>query len=172
MLVSPFQLLDYTLIVIYNIYFDLMSVEMLPAGLGVREVQRYLDDPMSDPFVRRDEETRSTTVEHVKLRRNRLEATTKEHIAEFKSYLVRMTDNLSRQIEYAAAATGRGNCRCNRDDAGPNEIDSIFNAKFIEFDRHLIALTAELGGRIEARLDVIDKKLGVVLGKSAEQDGM
>ena len=169
---SPFQILDYALIVIYNIYFDLMSVELLPAGLGVHELQRYLDDPMSDPFVRRDEETRSTTVEHVKLLRNRLEATTKEHIAEFKSYLVRMTDNLSRHIEYAAAATGRGNCRCNRDDAGPNEIDGISNAKFIELDRKLIALLAKLEGRVEARLDIVDKKLGVVLGKSAEQDGM
>ena len=44
----------------------LLPLELF-AGIGVGELQKYLEDPMSDPDVRRDEETRATTVEHVKL---------------------------------------------------------------------------------------------------------
>lgn len=50
-------------------------LENSPEGLSVAQLQRYLDDPMSDPVVRQDERTQSTKVEHLKLLRDRLEKT-------------------------------------------------------------------------------------------------
>lgn len=44
-------------------------------GVGVDDLRRFLDDPMDDSRVRKDEKTRSVTVEHIKLLRNRLENT-------------------------------------------------------------------------------------------------
>lgn len=70
-------------------------------ALKASELQLFLDDPMSDPDVRRDEETRATTVEHIKLLRNRLEATNKEHMEELRACLVRTTGDISRQLERA-----------------------------------------------------------------------
>lgn len=145
---------------------DLLFVELLLAGLGVGELQKYLDDPMSDPYVRRDEETRSTTVEHVKLLRNRLEATTQEHLTELQSYLVRTTANLSRKVE-DTAVTGRGNGKRSGDDARRNELEGIFNAKVDEFDQKMIARTSKLEERVgvlvDSRLSVFEERLAVVL---------
>lgn len=42
-------------------------------GLAVRDVQTYLEDPMSDLEVRKDERTKRATVEHMKLLRDRLD---------------------------------------------------------------------------------------------------
>lgn len=44
-----------------------------PGGLGVAELQEFLEDPMSDPQVRQDEKSRPTTVEHIKQLRDRIE---------------------------------------------------------------------------------------------------
>ena len=144
----------------------------LIAGLAVSDLQRYLDDPMSDPDVRRDEETRATTVEHVKLLRNRLEATTKEHIVELRSYLVKATEDLSRQAEHAVTATRDGSGRDNANESGTGELKDVFNTRFSELDRKLDARTAKLEGRIELlideRLSALVQKLDVVLGKPAE----
>jgi len=59
-------------------------------GLGVHQLSLCLEDPMSDPMVRRDEETRHTTVKHIKLLRNRLEETDAARV-----------DNLLERIESA-----------------------------------------------------------------------
>lgn len=50
-----------------------------PGGLDVRDLWKYLEDPMCDPEVRQDEINRRTTVEHIKLLRDRLEATVEKH---------------------------------------------------------------------------------------------
>ncbi|CAN0213439.1 unnamed protein product [Pylaiella littoralis] len=49
-----------------------------PRGVGADKLREFLEDPMNDNDVRQDEKDRKTTVEHIKLLRNRLEATTKE----------------------------------------------------------------------------------------------
>lgn len=151
----------------------LLPVDLLLAGLPVGELQRYLDDPMSDPCVRRGEQTLSTTVEHVKLLRNRLEATTQEQIAELQSYFVLTADNLSRQVEDEGEATGRGNDKRKEDEAGQHDLEGIFSAKIDEFDRNLIAKTAEMeermGTLVDARFGALERRLDMVLGKAPEQ---
>ncbi|CAM9696418.1 unnamed protein product [Hapterophycus canaliculatus] len=49
-------------------------------GLVAGDLQTYLEDPISDPEVRQDETIRATTVEHLKLLRNRLETTCRTHL--------------------------------------------------------------------------------------------
>ncbi|CAM9510922.1 unnamed protein product [Scytosiphon promiscuus] len=49
-------------------------------GLVASDLQAYLEDPISDPEVRHDETSRATTVEHIKLLRNRLEKTCRTHL--------------------------------------------------------------------------------------------
>ncbi|CAM9848129.1 unnamed protein product [Scytosiphon promiscuus] len=84
-------------------------------ALTVSELQLFLDDPMSDPDVRRDEETRPTTVEHIKLLRNRLEATNKAHMDEMRACLERTAGGISRQLAEAGLHRGQGDMR---DDPG------------------------------------------------------
>lgn len=42
-------------------------------ALSVQQLREYLDNPMNDPVVQRDEETRETTVEHMKLLRDHVD---------------------------------------------------------------------------------------------------
>lgn len=42
------------------------------SSLNVQQLREFLENPMKDPMVQRDEETRETTVEHVKLLRDNL----------------------------------------------------------------------------------------------------
>eukprot|EP00904_Undaria_pinnatifida_P012808 jgi/Undpi1/8658/HiC_scaffold_25.g11123.m1 len=133
---------------------------------------RYLDDPMSDPDVRRDEETRDTTVEHVKLLRNRLETTTNEHITDLRSYLVRTTQDFSWTMGQAATTNGGDNRIANCNKSGPGEIERLFKARVNKLDRELDAKTAKLEKRMSALVDeqlrVLLQKLDAVLGKETE----
>ena len=145
---------------------DLLPLQLL-AGLGVGELQKYLDDPMSDPDVRRDEETRATTVEHVKLLRNRLEATTKDHIDELQSYLVRATEDVSRQVGRASAvADGDVGVRTG-DESGPSDMQRQLNARFRKLEREIDQRTTKveerMGTMIDQRLSVLAQKLDRVL---------
>lgn len=144
----------------------------LLAGLGVGELQEYLEDPMSHPDVRRDEETRATTVEHVKLLRNRLEATTKEHINELSSYLVRVPEDGYWHGGYAAAATEGDRGRASRNRPRPSDLEHAFNARLSELDRELDRRAVKLEERMEAivdkRLGDLARKLDMVLRTSAD----
>lgn len=51
-----------------------------PGAVGASNLRKYLEDPMSDPKVRQDETKRGTTVEHIKLLRDRLEETTRDRV--------------------------------------------------------------------------------------------
>ena len=160
------------------------------------ELQRYLDDPMSDPDVRRDEETRTTTVEHIKLLRNRLEATTKEQIDGLQAYLVRATNRLSEGLgiqppglnwedsagllatEKAASTATRGaGVRGSAAEDGimaakanAEELPRMVNYRFRELEEKLEARTAILEDRvglvIEERLGELSRKLDALLQKS------
>lgn len=61
-----------------------LTVEFLlknsPGGVGADKLREFLEDPMDDKDVRQDEKLRRTTVEHLKLLRNRLETTTKTEV--------------------------------------------------------------------------------------------
>lgn len=142
------------------------------AGLEVGELKEYLDDPMGHPEVRRDEETRTTTVEHVKLLRNRLEATTKEHIDELISYLARAPEDLSLHVGYVTAATEGDRRRGPRHTPKPSDLEYTLNARLSELDRELDRRAVKLEERMEAiidkRLGHLAKKLDMVLRKSTD----
>lgn len=138
-----------------------MPLELF-AGIGVGELQKYLEDPMSDPDVRRDEETRATTVEHVKLLRNRLEATTKEHIDDLQSYLVRATEDLCRQVGHAEAVIDGDSGRKTGNKSGRSDLKHIFNDRFRELEKDLDRRTTKVEERMRA---MIDKRLGILAQK-------
>lgn len=141
---------------------------------------------MSDPDVRRDEETRPTTVEHIKLLRNRLEATHKNHMEELRASLERATGNLSRQLErvelgrtgggvlVASDGTrgGTGTAVAARDEdpsarvvgganrsLEPEKLRRILDDRFSELDERLEARASALEDRVGA---MIDKRLGAL----------
>eukprot|EP00752_Nemacystus_decipiens_P018686 g16750.t1 len=68
-----------------------------PHGVGADKLREFLEDPMNDEDVRQDEKDRPTMVEHIKLLRNRLEATTKE---ELRNTVASKTEveNVSREV--------------------------------------------------------------------------
>lgn len=76
-----------------------------PGGLVARDLGRFLADPMSDPEVRQDETTRPTTVEHIKLLRNRLETETRNSIESLRKGLL---ESLREEVTtLAGTADGR-----------------------------------------------------------------
>lgn len=139
-----------------------------PGGLGAEELQRYLDDPMSDPDVRRDEETRTTTVEHIKLLRNRLEATTKEQLDGLRAQLVESTDKIALRLE-GSGGGGSG----DGPGSGSEELKQIVDDRFGRLEQQLntrsAALEARMGSLIDERFVALTKKLDAVLiSKSSE----
>eukprot|EP00752_Nemacystus_decipiens_P018673 g16741.t1 len=54
-------------------------------GVGAETLLAFLEDPMDDEDVRQDEKDRNTTVEHIKLLRDRLERTTDEKLQAFRN---------------------------------------------------------------------------------------
>eukprot|EP00903_Cladosiphon_okamuranus_P014752 g13669.t1 len=55
-----------------------------PDGVGAEKLREFLEDPMDDTDVRQDEKEKSTTVEHIKFLRNRLESTTKKELNDLR----------------------------------------------------------------------------------------
>ena len=51
------------------------------AGVSASGLRKYLENPMSDPRVQRDEVNRATTVEHVKLLRDHLVKTSESRVS-------------------------------------------------------------------------------------------
>ena len=54
-------------------------------ALNVQQLREYLANPMDDPIVQRDEETRETTVEHIKLLRDHVDGMVGDRISELDS---------------------------------------------------------------------------------------
>ena len=52
------------------------------AGVSASGLRKYLENPMIDPRVQRDEVNRATTVEHVKLLRDHLVKTSESRVSE------------------------------------------------------------------------------------------
>lgn len=156
-------------------------VALKSSGLEVPELQRYLDDPMSDPDVRRDEETRATTVEHIKLLRNRLEATTKERVDELQAYFLRNSDMISQgqgvqgddgrehEAEQMRAAQIAGSVGDEGDEAEakPGKLTRVVNGRFYELEEKLearmVTLEDRMGVIIDKRMGVLERKLNALL---------
>ncbi|CAM9524132.1 unnamed protein product, partial [Ectocarpus sp. 12 AP-2014] len=81
-----------------------------PGGVGAQKLREFLHDPMDDKDVRQDEKDRRTTVEHIKLLRNRLENTSKEQLKGLEEALhqrVMKELGLSVQTRVGASTTTR-----------------------------------------------------------------
>ncbi|CBN74883.1 Transient Receptor Potential Channel [Ectocarpus siliculosus] len=82
-----------------------------PGGVGAQKLREFLHDPMDDKDVRQDEKDRRTTVEHIKLLRNRLENTSKEQLKGLEEALhQRMMKELGLLVQ-----TRVGACTTTRD---------------------------------------------------------
>lgn len=165
----------------FSFLFPIITLKSL--GLEVPELQRYLDDPMSDPDVRRDEETRATTVEHIKLLRNRLEATTKERVDELQAYLVRTSDMMMSQGEGVQEDDGRGHEveqmrgdsmseEGNKSEVKAGKLTRAMDSRFYEMEEKLearmVTLEERMGVIIDKRMGVLERKLNALLQKSSE----
>lgn len=63
------------------------------AGVGAENLHYFLDNPMDDEDVRQDEKGKSTTVEHIKLLRKRLEGSLKRTLkAELETFRERIQE--------------------------------------------------------------------------------
>lgn len=82
-----------------------------PGGVGAQKLREFLHDPMDDKDVRQDEKDRRTTVEHIKLLRNRLENTSKEQLKGLEEALhQRMMKELGLSVQSRVGA-----CTTTRD---------------------------------------------------------
>ncbi|CAM9861414.1 unnamed protein product [Sphacelaria rigidula] len=66
--------------------------------VGADDLRRFLENPMSDPEVRQDELNRPTTVEHIKLLRNRLQAEIKDHVDKIKGHVDEKIQTLEEKV--------------------------------------------------------------------------
>ena len=75
------------------------EILIMTGGLGVYQLSTCLEDPMSDPEVRRDEENERTTVKHIKLLRNRLEKTNADRLADIVARIESAANARERRLE-------------------------------------------------------------------------
>ncbi|CAM9399535.1 unnamed protein product [Ectocarpus sp. 12 AP-2014] len=73
-------------------------------GVGAENLLEFLEDPMNDKDVRQDEKERKTTVEHIKLLRDRLEKTTVEHTKLLRDRLEKTTDKQLQELRKNVAS--------------------------------------------------------------------
>lgn len=75
------------------------ALKLAPGALSVQQLREYLANPMKDPVVQLDEESRETTVEHIKLLRDRLEVTIGERVFELDSATAERFESLQAGVE-------------------------------------------------------------------------
>lgn len=81
-------------------------------GVGAKELRKFINEPMDDVHVRQDEKDRPTTMEHMKLLRNRLEQTHKDDLQELRRELLDLREELRenlRQVPENVAMAIRSN---------------------------------------------------------------
>lgn len=75
------------------------ALKHAPGSLSVQQLREYLANPMNDPVVQRDEESRATTVEHIKLLRDRLENLVEEKVGKLGVTTAASFEGLESKIE-------------------------------------------------------------------------
>ena len=71
-----------------------------PGGVGADKLREFLDDPMHDNDVRQDEKERPTTLEHVKLLRNRLEKSRKDDLKQLHNDVRGLKDDMKKMLQF------------------------------------------------------------------------
>lgn len=69
------------------------------SSLNVQQLREFLANPMKDPVVQRDEETRETTVEHVKLLRDHLTEMVGDRVGELGAGTAARFENLETSLD-------------------------------------------------------------------------
>lgn len=75
------------------------ALKLAPGALSVQQLREFLANPMNDPVVQRDEETRETTVEHIKLLRDRLEGMVGDRVGELETKTVAGFESLEVRVQ-------------------------------------------------------------------------
>lgn len=68
-------------------------------GVSASKLRKYLENPIIDPNVQRDEVNRGTTVEHVKLLRDRIKETIKAHSENTERRVSELRDEMKEMSE-------------------------------------------------------------------------
>lgn len=74
------------------------------SSLNVQQLREFLANPMKDPVVQRDEETRETTVEHVKLLRDNLTQMVGDKVGELGAGTAARFENLETSLDERVGA--------------------------------------------------------------------
>lgn len=100
------------------------ALQLGPGALSVHQLREYLANPMDDPVVQRDEETRETTVEHLKLLRDHLDTTFEKRVGEIDSLAEGRFEKLQTFVEerVKAVVDERVSSLSDKVDAKLNEI--------------------------------------------------
>lgn len=76
-------------------------------SLNVQQLREFLANPMKDPVVQRDEETRETTVEHVKLLRDNLTEMVGERVGELDAATAARFESLESSLDGSVGTLSR-----------------------------------------------------------------
>lgn len=119
-------------------------------GLVAGDLQAYLEDPISDPEVRQDETSRATTVEHIKLLRNRLEKTCSTH-------LDAGVNRLNREISMSAVDV---NARLTRLEEEVAEIKTHFDGQLARLEQDVAVAQGKVGKKVDKLLGLTERAVG------------
>ena len=122
-------------------------------GVSASELRKYLENPMIDPRVQRDEVDRATTVEHVKLLRDHLKDTVTALSENTESRVSALRDEINDKF----AVTERS----------VSELRDEINDKFAVSERRV----SELRDEMSANFTTIIKMLGVNRNSTLSKEG-
>ena len=107
-------------------------------GVTASELRQYLENPMIDPEVQRDEVDKSTTVEHVKLLRDRLEETMGKH-----------SENTERRVSALHE-------KIRENFSNADELREEMQKKFSNVDHIISEFRNEMNGKLATILEVLE----------------
>lgn len=126
-------------------------IKQAKGKLNVREIWEYLEDPTtpSSPAMRRDEQTRPSTVEHIRLLRNHLEAVWRDELWNRRS----SAESADAAVE-ARIVEFEGKV-----DSHFQKLDRTMNAWAEKFRQSVVDTTEDKITKLEEKLDCIARKL-------------
>ena len=126
------------------------ALKLGPGGLSVQKLREFLANPMNDPVVQRDEEGRATTVEHLKLLRDRL-------LKKIETASKEQTNGIKQIEEKIEAMAGQG----------PGALDTPLSGGLEDLRAKLeTQMEAVVDDRVEVlseKIDGLDAKLSKIL---------
>eukprot|EP00752_Nemacystus_decipiens_P012128 g10753.t1 len=117
-------------------------------GLVAGDLQMYLEDPISDPEVRQDERSRTTTVEHIKQLRDHLEKMNKAH-----------TGSKMTQVEQLERSTLRLDARLAGVEKELMSVKAHLEERLIQVENKLTGIQQKVDEKLNKLLSLVEKSL-------------